>query len=870
MRWSFLAAFLAAESSVCAAFAHAQSALPPAANPAQIEPARASAPFIAAIAIQGLRRVPKNTIRAHVGSRAGTRLNERQVADDVRALAKLGWFRDIGVSEAPVETGPEGFRSATSNRAGQNETSERNQPMSFRGLRHVELIYRVEENPFLTEVGFAGSQVLSREEIEALLTDKNAVPSTGEPADDAAIYRAALAIREALGELGFPRSHVRIERRERPNATLQVRYVIDDGPKVTVGRVRFEGNPALPENELRARMREIDPGKWFAGLRGKSMFSELAFEDDRTRLLECYADHGYPDAKIGHARVSVYEEETRRWFPWPRRAKRMRQSVAIPVEAGRFYRIEKIEVDENLKNSVAKKRAISGMSGQSLAAKAYSEQGVEQLRREWFARVNAGPGKIAAAQFRGVDAERTFDPQSGTVTVRLGLSSKPPVIVKRIDIRGLHKFKDNYVRRRLVLEEGRPLDERALEAGLSRLTRTGYFRPVRKEDVRVEVDERERTAQVLVRLNEIGQQRVSLTGGQSSFGSTLGIVYSVFDLLNREDLLSGQIEGGPQSAVAALGLVKDGFLASRGGLALSVFDNVVRPRMSGSIKGPFYIAQSEGIDVDWNYTISSSDAVGVNYAITRNVTHYSVPVPDALAGIVSSAIRARTDSRSLGASWTHDSGNARKVIDGSVSGGWLGGDEQVLRSSAEYGRIARDPVFSRQNAWAFRVYTGGAGSYSGDMPLYARIYSGDELVRGLRPGELGPYAASSTLNAGGATKYSAVPAGSNLVAAANMEYRVPVREGLQAAGFLDLGTGLLLPNWLGPSRPTLLAGTNGILHGATGIQLTWTLPGVRVPLRTYCALNVRWLDRVNSLPDGTFFRAHNRLAAFGWALGSLF
>jgi len=841
VRW-FLAALLAAGAGVCVPRAAAQTDSFSAAPRSAIEAVRADTPFIGTIQVEGLRRVPEQTVRARIGSREGTRLDARQIALDVRELARLGWFGDISVEANPARD----------------------------GASRTRLIYHVEENPFLTETEFAGSRALSGERILQLLKDRNIAPRLGEPANGAALFGAAAAIREALGELGYPRARVRMERRESENATLHVRYLIDDGPKITISSIRFEGRSGVSGKELLGQMRELRPRAWFAGLGGKNVFAQDRFESDRERLLNYYADHGYPNARIGFAKISARGEEMRRWLPWPHRGRIVRQDVTIPVEAGAFYRLEKVEIAQELQERAKPRRVEAVLLGEDLPGKAYSARNIELLRREWFARVNAKPGKITNAEFRGVDAVRTFAPERHTAAVRLELSKEPPLMVERIEIRGLHKFKDKYVRRRLVLQEGKPFDERALEAGLARLTRTGYFRPIKREDVHVAVNEEKRSADVTVQLHEIGQQRMSLTGGPSSFGSTLGIVYSVFDLLNREELLSGQIEGGPQSAEVALGLLKDGFLGSRGGLALSVFDNVVRPRLSGSVKGPFYAAQSEGINAGWSYTVSAKDAVGVNYAITRNITRYSPDVPEALTGIVPGEIRAKTDSRSLAASWTHDSGNARRIIDGSVSGGWLGGEEHLLRSSAEYGRIVRDPVFDKQNAWAFRIYASGAGSYSGDMPLYARLFPGDELVRGLRAGELGPYAANGALEADGTTKYSAAPAGSNVAAAANLEYRVPLREGLEWAGFFDAGSGLLLPNWLGNSRPTLLAGTNGVLHGATGIQLTWTAPGVHLPVRAYYALNVVRLNRFSELPNGAIFHARNRLSAFGWALGSLF
>jgi outer membrane protein assembly factor BamA len=210
------------------------------------------------------------------------------------------------------------------------------------------------------------------------------------------------------------------------------------------------------------------------------------------------------------------------------------------------------------------------------------------------------------------------------------------------------------------------------------------------------------------------------------------------------------------------------------------------------------------------------------------------------------------------------------LLANSASGGFLGGEENMLRSSAEAARIFRDPLFSPANAWAFRTTFNAAGSYRGDAPLYSRFFSGDEFVRGLRNGELGPIALTNRVTPNGATVTSPSPAGANLITAANAEYRIPLRNGAQAAGFLDLGSAWLLPNWLGPTKPALLSATNGVLHGSTGIELRWTIPGVDVPVRTYYAINVLRLDRVIPLSSKSFLHAHNRFAAFGWGLGSLF
>jgi len=99
---------------------------------------------------------------------------------------------------------------------------------------------------------------------------------------------------------------------------------------------------------------------------------------------------------------------------------------------------------------------------------------------------------------------RTFNPENRTARVAFDVSDAPPYIVQRIEFLGLHKFGDHYVRRRILLREGRPMDDRALETGLLRLARTGYFKPIRKEDIRVQLDEATHTARVSIHLEGLG------------------------------------------------------------------------------------------------------------------------------------------------------------------------------------------------------------------------------------------------------------------------------------------------------------------------------------------------------------------------------
>jgi outer membrane protein insertion porin family len=806
-----------------------------------------AAPIVCDLRFTGLRRIAPAAVAAQITSHVGDRFDPAKIEKDVRTLARLGWFESIRVEATPsVET----FLELP-------ETS-----------KSITLIFHVEELPFLSKVEYSGSRLLSQKQIEKILEDKKLAPRLAKPADPAALQRIAFAIRAALNELGHSEAGVRIDRKEANNATVAVRFEINDGPLLRVRRVNFDGHPLVSIRLVRGQMRDIAPWKPLASWRGKNAFTRDGFERDRQRILTYYQDHGFPEARIGDAQITQVNESARRWIPWPHESTLTGLSVSIPVEAGPFYRFESIAATDALQQAAKEGGRLPVKVPDLEKGTGFSQQEIDKLKRLWTARVQSRNSELESAASPSVDVLRTFDPENHTARVTFDLSDSPPYIVKRIEFQGLRKFSDRYVRRRIALREGHPVDDRALEAGLLRLARTGYFKPIHKEDIRIQLDEATHTANVSIRLEEIGQQRVSLAGGTGQFGSTLGIVYAVFDLLNREELLSVQLDGGPETLQLMLGLAKEGIFGTRASLAFSVFNNVIRPRFAHSAQGPFFSSHSEGINIPWTYPVGNTDSLAVNYTLARTTTEY--PSVSNSPGVALGAVRSKSSSRSLGVGWAHDTGSERAQFANSVSGGWLGGGENMVRSSAEYSHIFRDPFFAPAGAWAFRTTFSGAGSYRGDMPFYARLFSGDELVRGFRPGELGPDAAAARTAPSGAPVYSAAPAGANFLTAGNAEYRFPLVGGTEAAAFFDLGSGFLFPNWLGPTKPLLLGATNGVLHGSTGIELRWTVPGVQVPVRAYYSLNVLRLNRYIMLSDKSRLLAHNRFSAFGWGLGTLF
>lgn len=847
MRWLFRALLCAALLFDRGLQAKSSSITGPESGSPSNPPVEPASPVVDEITFEGLRHIAPAAVQAQISSHAGALLDVRKIQSDVKTLGKLGWFDDVQVEE-------HFFADAASEAP----------------ARKLRVVFRVHELPQLSRVDYTDSRLLSSAQIAKLLAEKHLSPKLGEPADEVSLHRIAQTITSALAELGHPQSQVQIHRAEPSNGTVRIRYEIQDGPHLPVGRIVFDGHAAVAQRTLLRELRRTSPGAVFASWRGKGVFTPEGFAEDRSKILIYYQNNGFPEARVGDARTSAYEVESRRWPPWPFRQTGKRLCVAIPIEAGPYYRVKSIQVDPELSAASGKRARKLLAYSAAQNGSAYSAKAAEDLRHLWVVAAEPRHDEGSVQRQRSVEAERMFDTDAHEAHLRFAFSDGPPDVVRHIEFHGNHRFSDRYLRRRIGLQEGQPFDERGLEMGLAQLAKTGYFHQIRKEDVHVDRSDLTHSVNVTIHVSEAGQQRTSFSGGSGQFGSTLGFAYSLFDMLEREELLSAQVDIGPKSLQTVLSLVMEGFLGSRSSLAISVFDTVLRPRFATSVRGPFYTSRSEGMNTRWSYPLSPTDSMAVQYGFARSKTDYSVVLPPSLAGLPAPDLTSQSTSSAVGLALGHDTGSNRLSVANSVSGGPLGGTENLIRSNDEYARIFSDPVFHHQNAWAFRTTFSGVGSYQGDMPISARLFSGDAQVRGLSPGELGPFAVIPTTSANGGQTYTAIPAGANLVSAANAEYRIPLQGTAQVAGFFDLGSGLLLPNWLGESRPTLLTSTNGVLHGSLGIELRWTVPEIQVPVRAYYSVNVLRLNRFLPLPDGTMFHAHNKLFAFGWALGNLF
>src|SRR3989449_10492246 len=172
--------------------------------------------IILRIEFTGMRRIAPAALRARIASREGQPLDAARIANDVRALDRLGWFDSVSAEVHPIpvfladtQTGahsqPEwhgpndpavlAIESARLGTAAE-PVEDINRPLALiaspeRPRIGLLLLFVLEERPFLARVEFRGSRVLSRERIAAVLEQKRIALKLAAPANRTELWRAA-------------------------------------------------------------------------------------------------------------------------------------------------------------------------------------------------------------------------------------------------------------------------------------------------------------------------------------------------------------------------------------------------------------------------------------------------------------------------------------------------------------------------------------------------------------------------------------------------------------------------------------------------------------------------------------------------------
>jgi len=704
---------------------------------------------VAHIVVKGSRRIEKDAILGVMQTREGEILLPAHLREDLKAIYKMGYFTDVRLDASDT---PEGRI----------------------------LTVLVKEKPSIREIMVEGNRKLKKDKIIEVMNLKQfSVASEG------AIKEDINKVQQEYRNSGFYSAQVNYELMPAGEHEVNLILRINEGSKMAVKDIEFEGNKSFSAKELRKVMETKERGffapiAWFTGA-GK--LNREVLERDLEKIAAFYYNHGYIKAKIGEPKIDIKGD----WI-----------YIMIPVQEGPEYHVGRIDITGDLLEEKEKLLKMLKTPAEEVYSREVLQEDLSTLA-DFYA--DHGYANSDIVPLIKEDNEKMV------VDVTFDIHQGKKVFFERIEIGGNVKTRDKVIRRELRIYEQDLFSATNLKESIKNLRRLEYFEDVNFATTPGSAPDR-------MNLKITVKERPTGTFG-------LGAGYST------QDRLVGMVE------------VSQNNLFGRGQqLKLSGVIGSISHRIRASFTEPYLFDRPLAFGIDgfnWErqyseYTRVSKGGVlrlshPLKWKYTRLFWMYrfeNVNLHDLQYGASPALLQAseihntsatsfviRRDSRDSLFSATKGSDNSLSF---ELAG--LGGDTAFVRYIAESGWYI--PLKWSMVAVS-HARAGGMNKLSwGAMPVYELFYLGGiDTIRGFKYAEISPRDPNTGDRIGG-------PRFLQL----NQELRFPLykKMGLTGTIFFDAGN-VYGPNYVGP-----------FLRTSAGVGFRWFSP--MGPLRVEWGYNL--------------------------------
>jgi outer membrane protein insertion porin family len=773
-------------------------------------PAWAQQDLIVGIEIHGNRRIPQETIRARIFTRPGDVYDQAALERDFNSLWNTGYFEDIRFER---ERTPKGW------------------------IIHV----YVKERPTIRELEYLGLSSVTKSDVLDRFKEAKVGLYPEVQYDPTKVKKAEVVIKQLEAEHGRQFATVRTEVRPIPPAAVSVTFVIKEGPKVKVGKIRFEGNKHVNSRTLRHAMKNLRPIGIPHSIFLESLFAKTydatKLDEDVERVREEYQNRGYFKVVVNDPKTEIRDSGHKGFHipllqPGPGKS----VDITIPIEEGDRYRLGSITFSHNKAVSNTKAlRSLFPIRDGDIFDRSKIAKGLDNLRNAY--------GDEGYINFTSIP-NTSFDEAKKLIDLNIDVDEGKQFSVRRIEFSGNTTTRDKVIRRELLLEEGQVYRERLWKISLQRLNQLGYFEPLKPEDPNItdrHLNEKEGTVDLTLKVHEKGKNSIGLSGGVSGLaGAFIGISYQTNNFLGLGETLTVQANIGNLERDLLFGFTQPYLFDRPLQFGFTVYTrkyNYNQAREAAILTGQQLNIPTALLQNLQNYTQSSAGfslslskplrrsfkRVGITYsfdtsslvtlsAASKNLFNYlqyqGISGPNSLNGIVTSKIFPSFSLNTLDSAYFTKSGS-RLTLGAEFAG--LGGTVRSIRPIVQYTHFR--PVQNRRNTIAFNLEASFLSGYGGEVaPPFERFYMGGENdirgfdIRSISPVAYLPSAGSVALRNPDGTVVPKDPSnplrgsynipvpvdqivfpGGDLSAWGNLEYRITIAGPVVLAPFVDMG-----------------------------------------------------------------------------------
>ena len=770
----------------------------------------AQSDIISEIDVQGNRRIPAETVRARIFTHAGDIYDTAALERDFNSLWNTGYFEDIRFTR---EQTPKGWR----------------------------LIVQVKEKPTIREINYVGLSSVSTSDVLDRFKLAKVGLSVESQYDPTKVKKAEVAIKGLLGEHGRQFSTIRTEVRQIPPAAIGLTFVVKEGPKVKVGKIKFEGNKNVPTRTLRYAMKNLRP----IGV-PHSIFLENIFartydatklDEDTERVRNEYQNRGYFKVIVNQPKTQIHDTgHAGAHIPLLQSKSGKAVDITMPIEEGEKYTLGGITFKNNKAVGNTKAlRSIFPIKDGEVFSKEKVGKGLENLRKAY--------GEQGYINFTSIPETR-FDDEKKLIFLDIDVDEGKQFYVRRIEFQGNTTTRDKVIRREVALEEGNIYNSRLWELSLLRLNQLGYFDQLKPDDPNITVrqlDEKNGLVDLALKVKEKGKNSIGLNGGVSGLeGAFVGINYSTNNFLGLGETLQIQASVGNLARSVRFGFTQPYMFDRPLQFGFNVYFNKTtfdQARQLSIFSGQNlnlpnavlqnlqnYTQSSAGFTLSLSYPLRRSfKRVGITYSFDRSsllalsdasknlfefLAFRGISGPNALNGIITSKIFPNFSMNTLDSAISPHHG--KQITIGAELAG-LGGTVRSIRPIIQYKRFV--PMQKGRNALGFNVQGSFISGFGGLVaPPFQRAYMGGENdlrgfdIRSVSPVAFLPSVGAITLTNSDGTPVLKDPQnpragnvtvpipidqitfpGGDLSVVANVEYRITIYGPVALAPFMDIG-----------------------------------------------------------------------------------
>jgi outer membrane protein insertion porin family len=638
---------------------------------ALVLPAWAVDPFtVRDIRVEGLQRVEPGTVFASIPVRVGETYTDEKGAAAIRSLFALGLFKDVR-----LET--------------QGDV----------------LLVVVEERPTVAGLEFIGLKEFDKDVLIKALREVGL--SEGRPYDKALADKAEQELkRQYIGRSLYAAEVVTTATPVERNR-VNLSFSITEGSPAKIKQIQIVGNKAFSESTLRDQF-NLDTGGWMSWYTKSDRYSRTKLNGDLESLRSYYLSRGFLEFRIDSTQVSMSPDK-------------QEMSITINITEGERFVVSAVRLEGNyLEKEDEFKTLVKIQAGQPYNAETVAE--TTKAFTDYF-------GKFGFA-FARVEARPEIDRAQNRVVLVLQAEPSRRAYVRRIQVAGNNRTRDEVIRRELRQLEASWYDGDKIKLSRDRVNRLGFFTDVNIETT--EVPGTPEQVDLLFTVVEKPTGSITLGAGFSSYEKvalTFGITQE--NAFGSGNYLAVQVNTSKYNRNIVLSTTDPYF--TEGGISrtIDVFHRTTRPYF-GDLNS--YTIVNSGLGMRFGVPVTEFDTifVGANAEQTQVKPGTFLPA-DIPAGT--------WNSLPLTLGWSRDrrdsalvptAGNLQRVFsDWSVAG-----DTRYVRANYQFQQYV---PLTKKFTFAFNADLGlGKGLNGQDYPWFKNYYVGGlGSVRGYQQSTLG-------------------------------------------------------------------------------------------------------------------------------------